>query len=190
MSRRGFGRNANGPVMPNALRNFDDRGAAFRCVFAHLDADKRPLQRGTGAIPINVGVTCRDAGPSALQSLLGAFNVNLFGKLRRFRQYSHALLENFREPPNNREMHFLFSASTAIAQFSNTELRNQRRVPWQNPEFAFGPGQHSLDHAFAQQLALRCNDDQLDGVGKHLRVYALAFIFSALARASSIVPTM
>jgi hypothetical protein len=47
-----------------------------------------------------------------------------------------------------------------------------------------------FDGFLAEQLALRCDNYQLNGVRKHLRDYALAFIFSALASASSIVPTM
>jgi hypothetical protein len=190
MSRGRFGRIAKRVGMPNALRSLHNCSAALRREFAHPDADQGSLERGAGAIPIDIGVARGDTGACPLQSLLGALDINLFGKFRRFRKHRHSLLQNFREATNDREVHFLFAAGAAVAQFPNPELSDQRRVARQNAKFTFGARQHSLSHALAQQLALRRDDDQLDGLRKHLGVYALAFIFSAFAKASSIVPTM
>src|SRR4029077_18793924 len=98
--------------------------------------------------------------------------------------------QNFGETLNDGENSAGICSGSAIAQLSDSKLRHQRRVARQNAEFSFRARHHHLDDALAQELPLWRDDDQLDGIGKHLRYDALAFIFSAFARASSIVPTM
>ena len=81
-------------------------------------------------------------------------------------------------------------ARGAITELTVAEFGDQRRVTRQDTKFAIGTWKLHLGNFLAEQLARRCDDDEFECFGKHVRIYALVFMVSAFFRASSMVPTM
>src|SRR6202521_3079979 len=155
-----------------------------------LDADQSALQRDVCAVPIDVGIVRGQALLGTSQRIFGALQIDLFGALGGFCKDRHAIRKNFGKSANNGEMRGLPATGIMIAEFADPQLGDQRRVPWEYSKIAVLPRQLHFDGFLAEQLALRRDDDKRNGIRQHFRDQALAFIFSALASASSIVPTM
>src|SRR5438094_3188457 len=85
-------------------------------------------------------------------------------------------------------MRTLLAAKMVIAEFADPQFGDERCVPGEDAEIAVLPRKLHFHDFLAEQLLLRGDDHQFDGVGQHFSFYALAFIFSAFPSASSIVP--
>jgi hypothetical protein len=160
-------------------------------VFArHLNANQRALKGDAGAIPIEIAIACRQALFRAHFSSFGTGEIDFCCKLGRFRENGDTVGEHFRKTANDGEMRRFLAASIVVTEFTNPQLRHERRVSWQYPQIAPRARELHFRDAQAEQLLRRRDHHELHGVGWHLRYFALAFIFSDFSRASSIVPTM
>ena len=98
-----------------------------------------------------------------------AGKVNFRRALGGFREDSDAVAQNFSETLNDGENSAGICAGSAIVQLADSKLCHQRRVARQYAELSFRARHHHLDDAFAQELPLWRDDDQLDGFRKHPR---------------------
>ncbi len=55
----------------------------------------------------------------------------------------------------------------AIVHLADAQLGDQRSVARQNTQLTIRAGKRDLHDGLAEQLALRGNDNELDGIGKH-----------------------
>jgi len=78
-----------------------------------------------------------------------------------------AVAQNFRKAANDCQRLRCIRILRAVGQLPDAQLRDQRCVPGQNAQAAVSARKRDFHHRLAQQLPLRRNDDQLDGLGKH-----------------------
>jgi hypothetical protein len=135
----------------------------------NLDADERALQCDRGAAPVDVGIVLRrcEALFGAVVGFFGAFDINLAGAFRGLGEHGDAFAQNFRKAADDRDRIGLRAALRAKRQFADAELGDQRSVARQNAQLAVRAGKRHFRDGFAQELALRRNDDQLDGISSH-----------------------
>ena len=137
-------------------------------------------------------------------------HVNLLGALRCFASTSDAAGKHFRKAAGNRDVNGLRALS--IAQRADAQFGQQRRVARQDAEIALAARHLHLGHRFANHFAFRRDHfkrkvsdaisvSEFDaGLSKSVRApdlarlrsryAAVAAIFSAFSRTSSMVPTM
>src|SRR5205807_1748026 len=133
----------------------------------NLDADQSALERNVGTVPIDIGIVRGEAllGPS--QCIFGALHIDLFGALSGFCKDRHAIRKNLGESANNSERRRHLATETVIAEFTDAQFGDERRVPREDAEIAVLPRKLRFHDFLAEQLLLRSDDDQLDGVGQH-----------------------
>jgi len=107
--------------------------AAFPC---NLNSDQRPPQRYAGAIQIYVRIIRGKPLLRARQSVLGALQINLPGAFGSFRKDGNAIRQYFGESLNQRDVLGFFAARIVIAQLTNSQLGDQRRVSRQHAQIA------------------------------------------------------
>src|SRR6266480_966041 len=120
----------------------------------------------------------------------GALQIDFFGALGGFCENRYAIGKNLGKSANNGEMQRLPATKMVIAEFTDPQFGDERCVPWEDAEIAVLPRKLHFHDFLAEQLLLRGDDHQFDGLRQHFFLYALAFIFSAFPSASSIVPTI
>src|SRR5216684_3229947 len=155
-------REVAGRVSRAALRNVSqsrDKGAAP--LGRHLDADQRALQRNGGAVPVDIWIVRRQALLGASQRVFGALQVDLFRALGRFRENGDAVRKNLGKSANDGDVRGFLAAHVVIAEFADSQLGHERRVPGQYAQIAVLAGHLYLDGLLAEQLLLRRDDHQL-----------------------------
>src|SRR5713226_3678003 len=95
----------------------------------NLDANQRALQRNVGAIPIDIWIVRGQALLGASQRIFGALQVDLFRALGGLRKHRDAVRQNFGKSANDGDMHGFPAAHVVIAEFTDPQFRNERRVP-------------------------------------------------------------
>src|SRR6266850_3662649 len=143
-----------------------DRRAAI--LLSNLNANQSALERDGCAVPIDVGISGGQVFLSAGQGGLRPGEIDLRGKLRRLRQNGNAVRQDFGEPADDSEVRRFLAAGVVVAQLSDSQFGNQRRVPRQYAEVAFGTRKLHFLRALAKLLSLRRDDHELDGFRKHL----------------------
>src|SRR6266550_2825664 len=156
----------------------------------NLDADQGTLQRDVGAVPIDICIVRGQALLGTSQRIFGALQIDFFGALGGLCENRYAIGKNLGKSPNNGEMQRLLATKMVIAEFTDPQFGDERCVPWEDAEIAVLPRKLHFHDFLAEQLLLRGDDHQFDGLRQHFFLYALAFIFSAFPSASSIVPTI
>src|SRR6267143_6499277 len=123
----------------------------------HLHANQSALERDGCAVPIDVAVSGGQALLSAGQGGLRPAEIDLRGKLRSFRQNGHAVPQDLRKSADDGEMRRFLAAHVVIAQLPDTQLGDQRRMPWQDTEVAISAGKLYFLGALAKLLLPRRN---------------------------------
>lgn len=155
-----------------------------------LNANQGTLQSYGSAVPIEVRLVRGKAFLGAFFGFFGAGHIDILRALGGLCEYRNAILQHLGESANDGEALRTAGACGTVTQLADAQFGNQRRVAGQNAQSSFQARKGDLDDRLANELSLRRHNDQLDGFGKHLSPYPPAFIFSAFARTSSMVPTM
>jgi hypothetical protein len=138
-------------------------------VLADFDADEGALEGHGGAVPIDLGVVGGEAFLGAGEGFVGALDVDFFGALGGFGEDGDAVGEDFGKSAEDGEEEGFAARGRAVTQFTVAQLGDERGVARENAEFAAGAGKLHTGNFFAEQLALRGDDDEFDGFGQHLR---------------------
>ena len=127
------------------------------------------MKRDGGAVQIDTRIPGGKALLRAGFCCFSASDVNFRGALGSFCKDSDAVAQHFSEALYDGESSAGVCASATIGQLTDAELGHQWGVTGQNTEGTFRAGQYGFNHALAQELLFRRDDNQLDGVRKHLR---------------------
>src|SRR5258708_5872656 len=139
---------------------------------SHLDANQRALQRNVSAVPVYIWIIRGQALFGASQRILSALQVNFFRAFGGLRKYRYTVPKNLGKPANDGDVRGFLAALVVIAEFADAQFRHERRVPRQNTQVAVLAGHLHLDGLLAEQLLLRGDNHQLDGLGQHFSLRA------------------
>src|SRR6266853_3702035 len=157
-----------------------NKGAAL--LGGHLDADQRALQRDVGAVPINIWIVGGQSLLGASQSILRALQVDFFRAFGGLRKNRDAVRKNFGKSSNDGEIRGFLASRLVIAEFADPQFRHERCVPGQNTQGAVLAWHFYVRDPLAEQLFLRGDDHQFNGIGHHSSLRVGLHFFGFLER--------
>ena len=125
------------------------------------------LQRNGRAVPLYLRIP-RRLGQALLGALLRFFragHVDLFGALCRFGKHADAVPKHLGKATDNRKVLRIRRLLRALIKLADAQFGDQRRVPRKNTQTAIRAGNADLRYRFFQELPLRRDDHELDGIG-------------------------
>jgi hypothetical protein len=183
---------------------------------ADLNSDQCPFQGDEGLVVVNVFSTARDHFFRALFGSHGAVDIDLVSAFGRLGQKTDLILLNLNESPGYRQERP--ARSLSVSNLSDLQFRKEWRMPRKDAEVTSRSRNLQFLNFLSDDFALGSNDDEIDRVIGHLfnvgptgpatigtppsgglmdwligpvpPRHFTAAIFSALAKTSSIVPTM
>src|ERR1700687_3364759 len=134
-----------------------------------LDADQSALQRDVCAVPIDIGIVRGQALLGTSQRIFGTLQIDLFGALGGFCKNRYAIRKDLGKSANNSEMRGFLATGIVIAEFTDPQFGDERRMSREYAKIAALPRHLHLNGFLAEQLALRRDNHKLNGFSKHFR---------------------
>src|SRR5438105_11544909 len=133
---------------------------------ADLNADQRAFQSDEGALVVDVVATSCNPFLGALFGAICTIKVNLMRAFGSFGENTHLVRKDFDEAPCHRQPEPALSDS--ITKFTDFQLREKRRVTWQDAEVSLGARKLELFDLLVNKRPFGSDEREIYGSSCHL----------------------